>query len=404
MWGKDGYTGPVAHWWESNFLFTGALYDWRYEGIIDGYRILFGKTGEKHYLDKALRAADMVVLAQRPDGRYRNSSFQFGPVAGGTPHEAAIDTALFLLAGDLEAIDPLRARRYRQAAQQNIGEYWLRDLWNGRGFSDQPDNPVLVANKHGTVLEALVAGNLLDGDWSLYVNACVEVILGAQVLRGVGAGGTIHGGIGPSHLAVPIYTARALNGLLTLYDANPDPRLKEAILSSLPFFKKTMGRVGVVWGVYGNGRVAASPEMIAGAGDVLRLLWRVEQHDWDKSVAELRQTLFTHMVAQQYPTGGIPTGLGFARKGRGGPPHGGDIRDILPVVGWVDKAFRAFALLAERGGAHNSVPLSHYSASALWKGRPVQWEETAETMEIRQGRRILYRWTKGEPAPTIYAL
>lgn len=403
MWTNQGYTGPIAHWWESNFLYTGPLYDWRYEGIIDGYRLLFRKTGCLSYLYKAIRAADVVIAAQLSDGRYRNSSFQFGPVAGGTPHEAAIDAALFRLAEDLRTIDHKRAARYERAGLMNIREYWVRTLWTGSGFADQPTNPVLVANKHGTLLEALCAGGLVDGCWSQYIDTCVQVIFVCQVPHGPQAGGTIHRGIGPSRLAIPIYTARAMNGLVSLYERDPRPELKEAVLRSLPFFARTVGDHGVIWGIYGDGRRARSPEMIAGSGDVLRLLWRVR--DWDSSANALLEGHLDKILRQQQPGGGFPTAAGFAVKGRDLSPHCDDVRDVVPVVGWVDKMFRALVLLSDAGPTrHKPIAPQPYRRVVGWRGHPVTWEETPTDIRILRKNQVVYHWPKGQWAPTIYAL
>lgn len=405
LWSPSGYGGPIAHWWESNLLFTAPLYDWRYEGIIDGYRTLFVKTGKIDYLSKATRAADVAANALLQDGRYDNSSFQFGPVAGGTPHEAAMDSALFGLATALESSDPKRAQRYREAAMKNIECYWVRRLWNGQGFIDQPGVPTLVANKHGTVLEALVGAGLVDGPWETYVRACVDVILSSQILEGPQAGGTRHRGIGPSGLAVPIYTARAMNGLLSLYECHPSSAIREAVLRSVPFFNRTIGTHGVIWGIYGDGRIARYPEITAGAGDVLRFLWRVETLGWDNSGHESLVKLQRLLLDAQLPSGGFPTGYGFAAKGLDRRPRRGDIRDILPVAGWVDKVFRALALLLEGDfTARPSFMAEPYTLQSFWKGQRVTWQESPTSMSITRGTHLLYHWEKGNWAPTTYAL
>ena len=98
MRGPGGYTGPVSHWWESCWLYTGPMIDWRYEGIICGYVELFRKGGDERWLDRAVRAGEDAVAAQTPDGHFGNSSFQHGAQPGGTPHEAAVDVALLELA------------------------------------------------------------------------------------------------------------------------------------------------------------------------------------------------------------------------------------------------------------------------------------------------------------------
>ncbi len=71
MRGPEGYGGPVCHWWRQSLLYTGAGLDWRYEGIITGYLILWERTGDERWLARAQRAGDDLVAGRLPDGHYR---------------------------------------------------------------------------------------------------------------------------------------------------------------------------------------------------------------------------------------------------------------------------------------------------------------------------------------------
>ncbi|WP_019588357.1 hypothetical protein [Deinococcus apachensis] len=404
MRGPDGYGGPVMHWWESNFLYTGALYDWRYEGVIDGYRELFLRTGQPGFLDRAIRAADELLGQQLPDGRWRRSSFQFGPVAGGTPHEAGLDSALLGLARTLRDLGR-DGERYVRAARANIEGYWIGQLWNGRGFQDQPYNPVLVANKHATLLEALATCEALTGaDFTEYIERCAAVVLGAQMQGGPQRGGTVHLGIGPSRLAIPIYTGRSMNGLLAYFDRTRDPRVTAALGQAAEFLGRLITPEGVLWGIYGEGRTARNPLMVAGAGDVLRFLLRVRERD----LAPVEQgvgTLTALLLGAQTPGGGLPTARGFAAKGLSHSTSRVDLRDVLPVVGWVDKAFRALALALPPGGRVPTVPVQSYGLEVTWRGRRCTFEETLESLRVLGARgRLRYHWAKGEPSPRVYDL
>lgn len=403
MRGPDGYTGPVMHWWESNFLYTGAGFDWRYEGIIDGYRELYLRTGEPLHLQKAVRAARDLLPQQLPDGRFRNSSFQFGPVAGGTPHEAALCAALLKLAGTLRAEDDPLAEPLIDAALHNIGGYWVGQLWNGQGFQDQPYKSVFVANKHATLLEVLLEAQALTGrDYGEYVQACVRVILGSQQRTGPQIGGTVHLGIGPSRLAIPIYTARTMNGLIAHHDLHPSPEQAGAIAAAAAFVLRLLRPQGVAWGVYGDGRLALNPLMIAGAGDLLRFLLRVQERGLAEVAGGVAGLTGVLLSAQQ-PGGGLPTAHGFRYKGLARPTKERDLRDILPVVGWTDKAFRALVLALPQGA---TLPVAEPSTSlvpATWRGSAGHFQET-ETSFAFTSRRHQYHWTKGTSAPDAYAL
>ena len=169
MRGPDGYGGPVAHWWQNCLLFTGAGLDWRYEGIIEGYLALHQKTGEARWLDKARRAGDDLVRGQLPDGRFRNSSFELNPYAGGTPHEAANDGALMELAEVLRDRGEAGWAAYLDAAERNLRGFVLGVLWDGerRWFRNTSGDATFVPNKAATIVEALLRWAALMGDEEL---------------------------------------------------------------------------------------------------------------------------------------------------------------------------------------------------------------------------------------------
>lgn len=396
MRGPHGYTGPIAHWWESSLLYTGAQFDWRYEGVIAGYLALHGATDETRFLDKAIRAGDDVVAAQLPDGRFRASSFQFGPVRGGTPHEAAVDVALLALAETLGS----DGDRFLRAAEANVDDVWIGTLWDGVGFRDQPYNPVHVANKHGTLLEALLKLERVNGrEVDPYVRACIEAIRTAVVQDGPQGGATVHLGIGPSRLAIPIYTARAMNGVLSYFTQRADQAVLPMLRSAAEFLTRSIAGDGVIWGIYGNGRPCPNPRIVAGAGDVLRFLTRMDALDLADAGAAVGR-LVEMLVSQQRDSGAIPTAHGFARKGLGGTERAVDLRDELPVVGWIDKAFRALSELVPRGATLPAVELETSVAEVRWRGRTYRFVETVDGFEVvDRGGRPAYAWRKGERAP-----
>lgn len=404
MRGAEGYTGPIAHWWESNFLYTGALYDWRYEGIIDGYRELFLRTGNMRFLERALTAADDILPHLLPDGRLRNSSFQFGPVRGGTPHEAAIDVALLKLVCTLRDQNLGTGDAYLHVARENLEGYWFGTLWNGKGFQDQPYNSVLVENKHGTLLEALLVFEKLTGtDYGTYRQACVDVICDSQVRTGPQQGGTVHRGIGRSQLAIPIYTARAMNGLLSYYEARQDARVREPLIQAAAFVQRLITPCGVAWGVYGSGRLCLNPQLIAGSGDVLRFLHRMHALGLAEVEPSVEQ-LSAQLIAQQQPGGGLPTAHGFTRKGllgKGMP----ELRDALPVVGWVDKAFRALVCLLPPQTDLPAARPETYQLALTWRDQRCTFTETPSSITVTDVRDCtLYDWQKGSRSPNVYAL
>ncbi|MGH2371770.1 MAG: hypothetical protein ACRDI2_26660, partial [Chloroflexota bacterium] len=198
MRGEGGYAGPIAHWWESCWLYTGPMIDWRYEGIIAGYLELFRKSGDERWLARAQRAGDDIVAAQTADGHFGNSSFQHGPQPGGTPHEAAVDVALLELAQALREGSRPSWERYAACAERNVEQYLLAQLWAGDGFADQPWHLVRVPNKNATAIEALLLAEAVTGRPVMdYVRPAAEVILRHQVTApGPRQGATVHAGTG----------------------------------------------------------------------------------------------------------------------------------------------------------------------------------------------------------------
>src|SRR5581483_8176203 len=123
MRSEYGFTGPIAHWWESSLVFCGPMIDWRYEGILSGYVTLFENTENSLWMERARQAAEDIVLGQLPDGNFFNSSFQYGAMEGGTPHEASVDIGLLEFAKLLRQNGDQTWRRYFDVAECNINAY-----------------------------------------------------------------------------------------------------------------------------------------------------------------------------------------------------------------------------------------------------------------------------------------
>lgn len=381
--------------------------DWRYEGVICGYLSLYHSTGERLWLERAVRAGEDLVAAQLPSGKYRSSSFQQGPMEGGTPHEAAADVGLLELARVLQDEGDQDWKRYFEVAQRNIVQYHVGELWNGRGFRDMAWNKTLVPNKNATVIEALVLYEELSGqDMSDYLFQAAKVILDAQENTGPRQGGIVHKGTGHHQLAISLYTARAANGLLRLYERDPRDEWLEAVAGSLRFLRKLITPGGVFFGRYPSGRPIANPRIIAGAGDLLRALaWG---HRYNLCQPGDIDLLVELLVQAQLSSGGIPSGYGFARRGS---PHAyqgiPEFRDVLPVVGWCDKAFRGLAAVVTF-----SSPLSisgcdgEVRVDCTWKARSCVFQENNREIALRDTKTgwRYFRWFKGSLYPDYYRL
>jgi hypothetical protein len=407
MRGMGGYGGPISHWWESCLLYCGAMADWRYEGILSGYITLYRQTSQGVWLARARQAAEDVLAAQLPGGNFRNSAFQQGPMEAGTPHEAAIDVGLLELAHLLREEQDEVWGRYMEAARQNITQYVLGRLWNGKGFTDQPTNTTLVPNKNATVMEALILYETLSGeDMSRYLDSIAEVICSAQEQDGPRQGGIIHRGTGQHQLTVGIYTARASCGLLRFYERSPNDAWLAVVQLALSYLRGLYSPRGTFFGHYRDAALVSNPRIIAGAGDILRVMAWGQRYGL--ASADDVHRLVDMLLQAQHASGGIPTAYGFGWRGRRGLYQGEpEFRDVLPVVGWADKAFRALALLVP------DAPLPEPDADVqpaqvpcVWKNRSCLFADDGTSMRLwdRRTGETYFHWEKGTAYPAMYRL
>ncbi|MHB1159323.1 MAG: hypothetical protein ACYC3V_03175 [Chloroflexota bacterium] len=406
MRGPEGYGGPVAHWWQNCFLFTGAGLDWRYEGIVTGYLSLYEKTGDERWLAKARRAADDLVAGQTPEGSYAHSEFELNPGTGGTPHEAACDLALLQLAAALRERGEPEADRYLAAARRNLVGYYVGRLWDeeGRLFRDNPATRSFVPNKAATLVEALlllVRLTSAEGLVESYVLPTLDAIVRHQV-----RGGRLDGALDqysqegrPSGRFFPFYAARCVPALVAGYSWSSRESYLDAARRAMDFvlrYREEDGGFPQV--LYANGRVNRYPRWVAGSAEVARAMLRLSAHGYTADPAPI----LSRLLAGQGPTGAFRTAEGFAsqlsQRQPSGPP---DFRDLLPVCGWNDKPFRLLAETVDpaaaprcpgevdprRGGVHES--------DCLLRGRVISYREEDEKIELREGRTLLYRWHKG---------
>jgi uncharacterized protein YyaL (SSP411 family) len=420
MRGPGGYGGPVAHWWQNCFQFTGAGLDWRYEGIIIGYLNLYRQTGDEHWLLKARRAGDDLVRGQLPTGNFRNSCFELNPYTGGTPHEAACDLALLHLAEVLrKRSDPIW-QTYLATAERNIRGYYIEWLWDSgaRAFRDHPRIPGFVPNKAATLVEALLKLAALTGDEALvehYALPTLEAILAHQV-RGDPLDGAIHQHSQNGRFVArffPYYIARCIPGLVAGYERTNDERYLDAARRAMAFVLRWRYRDGSFpQVVYPGGQVNRYPQWIAAVGDILRAMALLAGCGFE---ADPQPTL-EWLLQGQEPTGAFRTAWGFASQiSQRKPCPLPEFRDLLPVVGWSSMAFRYLtealstvdpSTSLRTGGRPPTTDLERqlpvgnpppFEAECGFRGQRLQYYEDTEVLELRGDEKVLYRWRKGVP-------
>lgn len=404
MRGPGGYGGPVVHWWQDNLLYTGPGLDWRYEGILLGYLKLYRNTGDERWLDRARRAGMDLLQGQLPSGNFRHSCFEANPGTGGTPHEAACDLALLHLARALrEQGDPMW-ETVAEAARRNLWGYILPVLWDehARRFRNLPADPAFVPNKAATAAEALLAWAHLTGEMDVvdrYVLPTLDAVLEAQVRA---PGSPLDGAVEQSVLGrkasgryFPFYIARCVPALLRGYEQTGQKAYRDGAFRAVAFilrFRLPDGSFPQV--IYRNGRVNEYPRWVAGAGDILRAMEEVRQHGMDVNLEPTQSWLLRGLQLH----GGLATAYGFGAMEARHPPRGPDLRDLLPVCGWADKAFRYLAGAVQAG---DRLPMarmpSDLEADCLFRGERCLYRETATALEVRGESGWRYRWEKGTP-------
>jgi uncharacterized protein YyaL (SSP411 family) len=331
-----GYGGPVVHWWRDSVQYTGPGFDWRYEGIIYGYLALHERTGERRWLDKAIRAGDDLVAAQLPNGNFMCSGFEQNPSTAGTPHEAAADSALLALALALLTRTAPGWERYATAARRNIEAFYVGRLWDGevRLFRDDPARPSFVPNKACALVEALFQMADLTGEdvWlERYARPTLDAVLRHQVRA---RGNVLDGAIAQNSFGrqvvekyFPYYVARCVPALAEAGARLAQARYLDAAVAAGQFIMRVRDVDGGFPQVlYPRGRVNQQPRWIAATGDILRALALLRPHG---HYADPRPT-HDRLLDSQLPCGAFKTADGLPTR----------------VVGWNDKTFRYLAPLA----------------------------------------------------------
>jgi hypothetical protein len=401
MRGPEGYSGPVVHWWQDCMGFGGPAMDWRYEGIILGYLNLYKSSGNSIWLNKAKRAGQDLVRAQLPSGNYPRSSFEANPKSGGTPHEAACDLALLLLAGELARQRDASWTDYCKTAERNLSGYIIKVLWDdfSRYFWNSPNDPTFVPNKVATIVSAILASVTLTGDWrphDRFIALSLDKIVSCQISsRGHPLAGAIDQawtGEGGSGRYFPFYIARCIPALVEGYEHTGEKRYLRAARAAMGFLL----RVGLPDGsfpqvIYADGRINRYPQWISAAGDILRAMDLMARRGMEIDA----DATLGWVLAGFLPTGGIRTARGFASVVSQLSPGIPEFRDFLPVCGWVDKAFRYLTSRLSRDFPVNPVDLAEFECECIFRGRSMRYREDGRVIECWEDENLRYRWRKG---------
>lgn len=392
-----GYGGPVIHIWRSNLLYCGPMLDWRYEGIILGYLELHRKTGNNRWLERAKQAGHDLVSGQYSCGQFKNSSFERGPLPGGTPHEASVDIALLSLARLLEEKGDPSWQIFHEKAVKNIEGYLLKHLWTGKYFKNLPDDDFWVANKSATIIEALLRyHDFLSTEDTKYADKIMKIVaLAAESILRLQHP---NGGIAQSSVrgdAHTLYTARCTWPLLLLHTVTLRPEYREAARKAADFLVSLSCPEGGFYQVqYKNGETGKYPVWVAGCGDILYGLSQLAGKN-----DGLVETNSEWMLSHQDVCGGIRVsqGFGFWAGNRGGGRHP-DFGDVLHVCGWNDKAFRFLATQLPEGQKIPEPATQPCQIECMFGNTKAIYLEDDQKISVQaiKSKKILYHWGKSE--------
>jgi hypothetical protein len=396
-----GYGGPVAHWWESSYQYAGRGLDWRYQGILAGYGMLYAKTGEGRWQQRVRRAIRDLVDNQDRNGTFPASRFEANPGTLGTPHEAAATHGLVLAASLAEDPDLVRV-----TATRNLDHLVMR-LWDEQGgtpggFNDAPGIRGRVPNKLATLAEAFMsfADVWQDDNYLRYARLALNDVVRYQEEKGPFRGAVHQWAPGAAYgdgRFFPYYNARCVPALIRGAEVFGWDRYREAAFAILDFLDGTLHGDGS-WPhvVYQSGHRCEFPHWVAPTADILFAYYSAGVPIPDAALERLWQG--------QLASGGFKTADGFNRRFHRGPGLGlPDFRDVTPVVGWNDKVLRLAAALLPPG-AHIPAPsTAPVEAAAEVGGTPVLFRESSTRMGFYDlaAARPLYRWNKSSPWATI---
>ncbi len=358
---KDGYGGPVVHYWQNSLNYIGAGTDWRYQDLVASFLELFEKTHQREYLDLASECGTFIIANQCNTGVFFNSCFEANPgfSHGCTPGNAAVSIALLELAKALEKHyaftgEKIEWQEYINATKKNFELFHLKELYDEKtGLFSQhckkdAQNSVnpFVPNKMATIVELLLDLHYFSGgeEYLEMAKKNADYIVSMQ---------HSDGGIYQSNeknKIITFYTARCVEPLLLLHEKTKNQKYLECALKIGEFIKFIANEGGGFF--FGQVKEKDSwklekyPVFVAGGAEIVRALVLVGKYD--KSLLPVKKS-FEFLEKNLLESGGFKTARGLV----GLLSYDGQIvcwQDVLPVVAWNAKALRLYADLLPEGG------------------------------------------------------
>lgn len=393
----QGYWGPVVHYWQDCLQYLGPSPDWKYEGLIIGFLQLYEKTGEDQFLQQAVLCGKDVLQLQGSNGCFFNSHFENNPsfYEGSTPHEAAACIGLMHLAEALRR-NNLEWQPYLAAVKKNIEQYHMKVLYDAKNktFEQYRHDPkhYHVPNKIATIVELLYLYSdfTQEKTYLSIIQDNIYYLISLQDQKQFP--GAIYQTEAKKHI-ITFYVARCIPALILHYERSGyEPALRAALSARQFILSQRLEEGGFAFGYLlekGEWKKYTYPVFIAGAGDILRALLLLRKHA-TFDVQDIRW-----LLQQQHVNGSFPTSMGMDQKNKVSETAPEKTwKDILPVVGWNDKAFRFLTLVLKQ---HATLEPSSYSFMELSCADGVYAED--QTLMKISGK-VNYTFIKGQPFRT----
>ena len=354
----SGYSGPVPHYWEDCFNYIGPGRDWRYEGIIISYLELYEKTKDTNFLKLAKEAGDHLVNNQLKISCFNNSGFDGNPsiTRGSMPHDTAASIGLMTLALKLRQIGDADYIKYFHSAKINLDEFHLKYLYDKNNDSflqnTYDKKRYHVPNKLATLAELCLLAYEFTGD-KKYYNIAIkngDFILTHQENTVEKFKGGIYQVDKNHNKLICLYIARCISGLIKIYYATKNKKYLNGAIAAADFIKTLEHKSGGFYFGYqkynDEWKLYKYPMWIAGSGDIVRALLMLKPYKKYNLAKNIKW-----ITDQMHKSGGIPTSYGLNFRDKLIETYDGlpSCRDLVPAVGWNDKALRLLCMLYKKG-------------------------------------------------------
>jgi len=388
--GPDGYYGPVIGMRGQSLAYCGPGFDWRYEGLLDGWAALHKTTDKAEWLDRIETACREIAAAQLVNGAFRNSYFEDNPFEGGMPYEPAMMAAV------------CRARSYLEAADRNtetidhmierfvehrlIRELWCKSLqtfnnWMQSDFEDY--SPTALAD----IIEILIAYAEMSHEenyFTHYALGAAQSILGIQAKTGLLAGG-IPVSRTKSTVYSPFLMARCLPALQMTAERTGDQAYADAARAARDFIIGQRLDSGFPLLIHTARPPAAIPRFTGALANTYSCIERAGFEQPDSFTSDLE-----YILARQTKRGGFSSAEGFSFRENAPLP---DWRDVITCAGWNDKIYALLASLhsGKLPRPETTAVVRHVTVN----GKPAIYTEDSNRMHIEDEKSdILFDWNK----------